>query len=84
MGILTNSGSYLKASNLNLSIKLLVGDDEAKAHLKYLLKSPCFVIALKTPHPPCEWPINQFFLHLFYYKKYYYLIYLNLKYNLKF
>ena len=27
-------------------------EEEAKAHLKYLLNSPCFVIALNTPHPP--------------------------------
>ena len=24
--------------------------------MKYLLKSPCFEMALKTPHPPWEWP----------------------------
>ena len=34
------------------NLKDLVAEEEAKAHLKYLLISPCFVIALNTPHPP--------------------------------
>lgn len=46
---------------MNFSIKDLVVADDAKAHLKCLLNSPCFVIALKTPHPPWEWPDKPIF-----------------------